>query len=110
MMRANPHEGLPVGAEVVLARIDGQVKVGVAVIGSHPGSVQADPRDWLGRRLKLRVILHEIYDRLATLRLSGRMLRLVGLDVKLNVGGAAAWGDGGRNVLRQSSCCEQKQK
>src|SRR5579864_2263032 len=90
MMGAYSDEGLPIGAEMVFAGIDGQVEVGIAMIRSYPGSVQPNARDWQGTRLELRVIFHEIDHSLAGLRLGGRVLGLVRLDIELDVDCPAA--------------------
>ena len=110
MMGAEANERLPVGAEMMFAGINRKVEVGIAVIRSHPCSIQSNPRDGCGLRLKLCVIFHEVDHSLATLRLDDWVLRLVGLNIKLDIGDTAAWSYGcpsGR-ALRQGSCCQDE--
>ena len=90
MVGAESDEGLPIGAEMVFAGLDGQIEVGIAVVRSHPASVQPNAREWQGPRLELRVIFHEIDHGLAGLRLGGGVLGLVRLDIELDVDRPAA--------------------
>jgi hypothetical protein len=60
MVGTESDEGLPIGAEMVFAGLDGQVEVGIAMVRSHPGSVQPDARDRQGPGLELCVVFHEI--------------------------------------------------
>src|ERR1700741_2701187 len=51
MVGAESDEGLPIGTEMVFAGIDGQIEVGIAVVRSHPASVQPNAREGQGPRL-----------------------------------------------------------
>ncbi len=82
--------GLPVRANLMIAGIDGKVKIGLAFVGADPRAIELDPH---GRAILY--VLEEIHNCFARIRRCDRVLLLVGFYVEMRLARAAA--TAGRN-------------
>lgn len=89
-----PETRLPLGADAMVAGIDGKVKIRIAVVGSDPRAVNADTdRD----RAKVDAGagadgIEDVDHGFAGFGLRGGMLISVGLDIEFDIVGAASRG------------------
>ena len=67
------HGRLPFGAEMMIAGINGQVEIGVALRGADPIAVQVSLHSGPGMRFECLVVLQEINERFASLGLADQM-------------------------------------
>src|SRR5262245_9812379 len=95
---------LPVSTDVMFARIDGNVEVGISLCGTDPGSVETESSGRPRPREKVGVILKEIDECFAGIRRGERMLRAFRLHVELGVDGAATGRGGGPNFGALGGC------
>jgi len=105
--------GLPVRADLMIAGIDGEEKVGLAAVGTDPDGVETDfggdsadfETEVVGFQDR-----NDVHHRFAGFGMRNGMLLVVGLDVEINLGGAAA-GSGassGSLILREDGRNEKK--
>src|SRR5690348_17932278 len=74
--------GLPVGAEMVLARIDEHVEVRIGMSGSDPQSIDRKSCCWTRRRIVFQIVLKEIDERFASLNLRSSRALFCGANIK----------------------------
>src|SRR5690348_13333757 len=74
--------GLPVGAEMVLARIDEHVEVRIGMSGSDPRSIDSKSCCWTRRRIVFQIVLKEIDERFASLNLRSSRALFCGANIK----------------------------
>ena len=67
------HGRLPFGAEMMIAGINGEVEIAVALRSADPIAVQAPLYSGAGMRFECLVVLQEINERFASLGLADRM-------------------------------------
>ena len=60
--RSDSNRGLPARTQVMLPGLNWEIKIGTAVFGSHPRNVEAHPGRGFGKRLEVRIVLHEVDD------------------------------------------------
>ncbi len=106
---------LPASTEVMLARLDGYVKIGVGLGGTDPVAVEAESGGGSRVANKIGIVLEEIDQCLALVRLGEGVLGFIGFDVEFDAYSAAAGSSGRgrcwrRGLSVEGSCVGAEEK